>query len=70
MKAKIKVSADKLFRNKDAKSLYAKMSTQLRIIDFGQDSKGCIYFHFVNGNTDRYTRREFLALVSKITKNK
>jgi hypothetical protein len=62
MKTKIKVKAEKIFRNQDAINYYNQLSINSHVSEFGVDSNGKIYIAWLNGNIDRYTRREFLKL--------
>lgn len=62
MKYLVNCSGADIFRNKKAIATFNEMSNRTYIIESGKDSHGNIYFHWANGNTDRYTRKEFLNL--------
>ena len=65
MKPIINATPEQLFKNDDAKKLYNVMRNRTHIIEYGKDSYGSIYFHWANGNTDRYTRKEFLKMAKQ-----
>ncbi len=48
------------FRNRSAKILFEKMSTNSDVSEFGIDTKGKIYFSYANGVIKRFTRKEFI----------
>jgi hypothetical protein len=62
MKALIKLSGKQIFRNTNAIELYNNVSKNSDIIEYGKDTKDNIYFAWANGNIDRYSRKEFLAM--------
>ena len=64
MKAIIKATSEQLFRSEAAKTLYNEMKNQTHVAEYGKDQQGNIYFHWLNGNTDRYTRKEFLKMAN------
>lgn len=61
-KSVVNAKPEQIFRSENAKKLYAQMSNRIHISQCGLDSKGQIYFHWLNGNTDRYSRKEFLRM--------
>ncbi len=65
MKTSIKTSAEKIFRNKEAISLYNEKSTNGNVYEYGVDSHGDVYFAWLNGNIERYTRKQFISLAKK-----
>ena len=72
MKAVINPNPETIFNKKINIALYKFESTSNGVIEHGVDRYGMIYFHQSNGNTFRYTRREFskIALEDiKITDN-
>lgn len=64
---KIKAKASSIFRNQQAMSLYNKLSSNSHVYEYGVDSTNKIYFAYLNGNIDRYSRREFLKLANDET---
>ena len=50
----------KVFRNVIAQELYDKMSGDSDCDEAGIDDIGQIYFHYLNGVVDRYSRRQFI----------
>ncbi len=55
----------KLFRNKEAQTLFEKMSADSYVYESGVDNYGRIYFAYLNGVVKRYTRREFISLAKE-----
>jgi hypothetical protein len=62
MKAKIRAKAETIFRNQDAIDYYNRLASDLYVYEYGIDTEGKIYFAWLNGNVDRYSRREFLRI--------
>lgn len=60
MEAKIRAKAENIFRNKDAINYYNTLSNNSYIYEYGIDTNGKIYFAWLNGSVDRYSRKEFL----------
>jgi len=65
MKTQIKVKAEKIFRNQNAINYYNKLANNSYISEYGIDSNGKVYFAWLNGNIDRYSRGEFLKLAEE-----
>ena len=59
MKAKIRAKASDIFKNKYAKDYYRLFIKNSDIYEYGLDTKGLVYFAYLNGNIERYTRLEF-----------
>lgn len=66
MKAIINETGKKIFKNQSVIKLYNDMSERNHIIEHGKDNKGNIYFHWANGNTDRYSRKEFIKMAKEV----
>lgn len=62
---KINPKATDIFRSEKAISLYNSFVNEFGVYEHGIDNWGNIYFAYLNGIIERYTRREFLDL-SKI----
>ena len=62
MKTQIRAKAEKIFRNQTAINYYNHLSTNSNVYEYGVDTNGQIYFAWLNGNIDRYSRCEFLKL--------
>ena len=61
MKAKIRVK--KPFRVESANELYEVMGElNSYVMEYGIDTNGEIYFHYLNGITERFSRREFIKM--------
>ena len=60
MEAKIKAKASDLFKNQYAKDYYNLLIKNSDIYEYGLDQKGLVYFAYLNGNIERYTKREFI----------
>ena len=52
----------KIFRNPQAQRLLEKKANDSDVWDYGVDDIGQIYFAYMNGVVERYTRREFIKL--------
>lgn len=65
MKRKFKPTGKEIFRNVDAIRFFDKMVQNSNIYEYGIDGGGRIYFAWLNGNIERYTRRQFLTLVQQ-----
>lgn len=59
MKAKINPKENP-FKNKYAARRYDQLSKNGWVYESGIDTNGKVYFAWLNGNIDRYTRREFI----------
>lgn len=59
MKAVINPNPETIFNKKINVALYKFKSSSNDVIEHGIDRYGMIYFHQSNGNTFRYTRKEF-----------
>ena len=59
MQAKIRAKAIDIFKNEYAKDYYNLLIKNSDIYEYGLDCNGMIYFAYLNGNIERYTRREF-----------
>lgn len=53
--------AEKPFRNKVAQAYYEQKAKNNYIYEYGVDTNGKIYFAWLNGNVERYTRTQFIA---------
>lgn len=53
--------AKKPFRNKMAQAYYEKKAKNSDVYEYGVDTHGKIYFAWLNGNVERYTRTQFIA---------
>ena len=60
MQAKIRIQNP--FRLSVANRLYAKMASNSDVYEYGIDTRGNIYFAYLNGNVKRYTRKEFIKI--------
>ncbi len=67
MKPKIKIKNP--FRVKEANELY-KIKGELNsdCQEYGIDENGNVYFHYLNGITNRFTRKQFIKK-SRVEKN-
>jgi len=61
----MKTKAEVIFKSKEAIRLYNKMKYDSDIYQCGLDEKGKIYFAWLNGNIDRYTRPQFLKMAKQ-----
>lgn len=52
----------KIFRNPQAQRLLEKKASDRDVCEYGVDDIGQIYFAYMNGVVERYTRREFIKL--------
>ena len=59
---KINPFAQKVFRNGNAQKLFNTYSTRIGVIEYGVNRHGRIYFHFMNGITEIYTRPKFIKM--------
>jgi hypothetical protein len=61
MKSQIRI--EKPFRVDSANDLYeVKGKLNSSISEYGIDTRGNIYFHSLNGVTERYSRKEFIKM--------
>lgn len=60
MKAKIRVKNP--FKVLVANQMYNHMAKDSHVSEWGIDSNGYIYFHYLNGNTKKYSRSEFIKI--------
>lgn len=51
-----------VFRNAAAQKLFDKMRNDSDVDDYGIDNYGYIYFAYLNGIVNRYSRREFIKI--------
>lgn len=58
-----------VFRNKDARHLFDAYRVRPYIDDCGVDDSGRIYFRFLNGVCEYYTRRQFITLAKRIAES-
>lgn len=49
-----------IFKNKVAQGYYEELSNRFGCYESGVDNQGLIYFAFLNGIIERYTRSEFI----------
>ena len=59
---KINPLAQKVFRNVNAQNLFNTYSTRIGVCQYGVNRHGRIYFHFMNGITEIYSRAEFIKM--------
>lgn len=52
----------KIFRNPQAQRLFEKKASDRDVCEYGVDDIGQIYFAYMNGVVERYSRREFIKL--------
>ena len=52
------------FKNIEAQKLYNEMSADRDVYQHGVDNHGKIYFAYLNGNVQRYTRQQFLKIAN------
>ncbi len=50
------------FRIESANFLYEKKASDSAVYEYGIDTKGRIYFAYLNGIVQRFTRKEFIKL--------
>ena len=60
MQAKVRAKAEDLFNNETAKDYYRFLINDSYVYEYGLDSNGEIYFAYLNGVIDRFTRYQFL----------
>ena len=60
MKANIKPKGEDIFKNVCAKDYYNLIIGNSDIYEYGMDCNGKIYFAYLNGNIERYSRIEFI----------
>ena len=63
---KIRPKGKEVFRNDTPAKLFDKMGSYSDVSEYGVDFHGKIYFHYLNGNTERYTRREFIKMAEEL----
>lgn len=68
MKAKINPKENP-FKNKYAARRYDELSQNAYVYESGIDTNGKVYFGWLNGNVDRYTRREFIKKSEEYYRN-
>lgn len=66
MAIKIRPKGFQVFRNDTPALLFDKMGKNSDVSEYGVDYYGQIYFHYVNGVTDRYSRWQFIAMAEEI----
>lgn len=54
-----------VFRNAAAQELFDKMRNNSDIMDYGIDDRGHIFFAYLNGVVERYSRREILRMAEE-----
>lgn len=61
------LTGKRLFRNKSAQQIFEKLRNQPYLDDYGrmEKNKNMFYFHFLNGETKYYTRKEILKLAKE-----
>lgn len=61
------LTGKRLFRNELAQRYFDKLRNQSNLDDYGRLSKdnNTFYFHFLNGETKYYTRRQILELAKQ-----
>lgn len=62
MEAKIRAKAEMIFKNQKAIEYYNQLVSDTHVYEFGVDTNNNIYFAFLNGNIERYSRNKFLKL--------
>jgi len=62
LQSKINPLAKKVFRNVKAQELFNIYSKRVGVNEYGVNRHGRIYFHFMNGITEIYTRDEFIKM--------
>ena len=60
MEAKIKSKGEDIFRKAFAKDYYNLLIKDPDIYEYGIDCNGKIYFAYLNGNVERYSRIDFI----------
>ena len=60
MKPNIKPKCEDIFKNVCAKDYYNLLIKNSDICEYGIDCNGKIYFAYINGNIERYSRIEFI----------
>jgi hypothetical protein len=60
----MKTKNNPVFRNKLASKYYNYLRNNSSVYEAGVDDRGNLYFAFLNGNVDRYTRREFIKFAT------
>ena len=60
MEAKVRGKAEDLFNNETAKDYYRFLINDSDVYEYGLDSNGKIYFAYLNGVINRFTRYQFL----------
>ena len=56
----MKIIRNPRFINTNASRYFDYLKNNSDVYECGQDEHGKIYFAWLNGNIDRYTRREFI----------
>lgn len=61
------LTGERLFRNELAQRYFDKLRNQSDLSDYGRLSrdKNTFYFHFLNGETKYYTRKEIVKLAKQ-----
>ena len=54
-----------VFRNDAAQKMFDKMRNDSDVMDYGIDNQGFIFFAYLNGIVERYTRREFIRMAEE-----
>lgn len=54
-----------VFRNAAAQEFFDKTRNDSYVDDYGIDNHGKIYFAYLNGNIERYSRREFIKMAEE-----
>lgn len=57
-----KLLGEKVFRNIEAQRLFDVYRNDSNVWDYGVDNNGKIYFAYLNGVVERYTRRQFIQM--------
>ena len=60
MNANIKPKGEDIFKNVYAKDYYNLLISNSDIYEYGIECNGKIYFAYLNGNIERYSRIEFI----------
>lgn len=50
------------FKVSVANELYNRMSNNSDVQEYGIDTNGKVYFHYLNGITKRFTRKKFIKM--------
>lgn len=66
MAIQIRPRGKDVFKNDVPAALFDKMGSCSDVSEYGVDYHGKIYFHYLNGITDRYTRRQFIVLAERL----